>query len=142
MGRAELKWPTIRPDWAELNGTCCPCLMGCRPGPSTARDVLQAGLGPFNIVLGQKLWAGPFSTGQICRHSPGPNLHCKKISLQPVYKVLNPHHTIGTTQFPPRLTQSPTRLLHHGGLNETSQAPSIPRPSGDAGHTHPPLCIP
>jgi hypothetical protein len=58
-------------DRAELNGSCRDHLTGCRPGPSTARLVIQAGPGPLPIVSGcahtEPNCAGPFTTGQIFR---------------------------------------------------------------------------
>jgi hypothetical protein len=58
-------------DRAELNGSCRDHLTGCRPGPSTARLVIQAGPGPLPIVPGcahtEPNCAGPFTTVQIFR---------------------------------------------------------------------------
>jgi hypothetical protein len=51
--RAELNESTTGLDRAELNGSCRAHPTGCRSGPSTARLMLQASLGPLPIVPGR-----------------------------------------------------------------------------------------
>jgi hypothetical protein len=67
----------------SLIGSCWAHPTGCRPGPSTARLVLQAGPGPFPAVSG-RAHVGPNSIGLVPAHLTQANffgISCPSLCL-------------------------------------------------------------